>query len=108
MGDLIDREKVIEAVKRYGKEAISAGRKILDPVDDIAAISRMIAAMPAVDAVPVVHGRWIPRKGKWFVYFQCSVCGEKISYPSADGKALTNYCPNCGAKMDGEEEPNGK
>lgn len=44
MGDLIDREKVIEAVKRYGKEAISAGRKILDPVDDIVAISRMNAA----------------------------------------------------------------
>lgn len=55
----------------------------------------------AVDAVLVVHGRWIPRKGKWFAYFQCSVCGEKISYLSADGKALTNYCPNCGAKMDG-------
>ena len=59
MGDLIDLEKVIEAVKRYRKEAISAGRKILDPVDDIVAISRMIAAMPAVDAVPVVHGRCI-------------------------------------------------
>lgn len=29
MGDLIDREKVIEAVKRYGKEAISAGRLYL-------------------------------------------------------------------------------
>lgn len=33
--------------------------------------------VPAVDAAPVVHGRWIPRKGKWFVYYQCSVCGEK-------------------------------
>lgn len=29
MGDLIDREKVIEAVKRYWKEAISAGRLYL-------------------------------------------------------------------------------
>nr|DAJ43723.1 MAG TPA: PROTEIN/RNA Complex, archaeal, ribosomal, 50S, protein.0A [Caudoviricetes sp.] len=27
---------------------------------------------------------------------------RKISYPSADGKALTNYCHNCGAKMEGE------
>lgn len=60
------------------------------------------AAMRTVDAAPVVHGRWIPRKGKWFSYFQCSVCGEKISYPTADGKALPNYCPNCGAKMGGE------
>lgn len=62
-----------------------------------------VRELPAVDAAPVVHGRWIPRKGKWFSCFQCSVCGEKISYPTADGKALTNYCPNCGAKMNGEE-----
>lgn len=101
MGDLIDRKTAIEAVKKYGKDAISAGRETLDPVDDVE-LCRVIDALPAVDAAPVVHGRWIPRKGKWFAYFQCSVCGEKISYPSADGKALTNYCPNCGAKMNGE------
>lgn len=108
MSDLIERKEAIEAIKKYGKDAISAGRRTLDPVDNIIGLCNMLAALPAVEAAPVVHGRWIPRKGKWFVYYQCSVCGKKISYPSADGKAFTNYCPNCGAKMDGEEEPNGK
>lgn len=102
MDDLIDRKTAIEAVKKYWKDVISAGMETFDPVDDVVELCRVIDVLPAVDAAPVVHGRWIPRKGKWFSYFQCSVCGEKISYPCADGKALTNYCPNCGAKMDGE------
>lgn len=102
MSDLIERKEAIEAIKKYGKDALSAGWRTLDPVDDIVELCNMLDALPAVDAAPVVHGRWIPRKGKWFSYFQCSVCGEKISYPTADGKALPNYCPNCGAKMGGE------
>lgn len=59
MGDLIDRKTAIEAVKNYGKDAISAGRETLDPVDDIVDMVRVIDALPAVDAVPVVHGRCI-------------------------------------------------
>lgn len=84
------------------------GLRIAALIEENKALHQDVKRLTAVDAVPVVHGRWIPRKGKWFAYFQCSVCGEKISYPCADGKALTNYCPNCGAKMNLEEEPNGK
>ena len=42
------------------------------------------------------HGRW-EECGQYdvFDYYQCSECG----YFSFDGE--TNYCPNCGAKMDG-------
>ena len=48
-----------------------------------------------VDAVEVVHGRWV--KGNWSV--TCSICGSlSIAH---DGK---NYCPYCGAKMDGERK----
>ena len=50
---------------------------------------------PTVDAVEVVHGRW--DRVKFFAHatlHHCSICGH------AEIKTY-NYCPNCGAKMDG-------
>ena len=49
---------------------------------------------PTVDAVEVVHGRWVKRSNE----MKCSVC-KFIYYSNNDH---FNYCPNCGAKMDGE------
>ena len=60
-----------------------------------------IKKMPTVDAVEVVHGRWEPRKDA-IGFVRCSVCRDCNIYDDwADGKKW-NYCPNCGAKMDGE------
>ena len=53
---------------------------------------------PTVDAVPVVHGRWIDTDYKPDIYCKCSVCGRRV-YAYDDGY---NYCPNCGARMDGD------
>ena len=51
---------------------------------------------PTVDAVEVVHGRWIwCGEDRWNDSYACSVCGKMTIY---DG----NYCHNCGAKMDGD------
>lgn len=57
---------------------------------------RVILEAPTVDAVPVVHGEWeiVDFAGN----MKCSVCGE-IGCKLNDE---TNYCPNCGSKMDGE------
>lgn len=56
----------------------------------------------AADVAPVVHGRWVeyPRPH----YFKCSECKYTVPYRKAmwcNGKREYNYCPNCGAKMDG-------
>ena len=58
--------------------------------------------MPTVDAKPVVHGRWVDKREKMWdlerpvvIGCQCSVCGFF-------GCEEFNYCPNCGAKMDGD------
>ena len=51
--------------------------------------------MPTVDAVPVVHGRWIKRHNEK----KCSRC-EFTYYSNND---YWFYCPKCGAKMDGKE-----
>lgn len=54
-----------------------------------------IKALPAADVVPVVHGKWMP--------FHSEAAGD-IQYCSAceiGFDAKTDYCPHCGAKMDG-------
>ena len=58
----------------------------------------MIYEMPTADVAPVRHGRWLQKKHKIFgnAYdYVCSECG--CDYALAE----YNYCPNCGAKMDG-------
>jgi len=52
------------------------------------------------DAVPVVHGTWVVKGQDIF----CSLCGEESSYTWYGGSKFSRYCPNCGAKMDGERK----
>ena len=54
---------------------------------------------PAADVAPVRHGRWISKNPHGYEWtFVCSNCGYVDGYPFNDRH---NYCPNCGAKMDG-------
>lgn len=60
-----------------------------------------IKMLPAADVVPVVHGRWL-HSGytDHLEVVKCSECNHEafaISLYVCDG----NYCPNCGARMDG-------
>jgi DNA-directed RNA polymerase subunit RPC12/RpoP len=59
---------------------------------------------PNVDAVPVVHGRWIEIEDSWGdCHYQCAECGEEWNLDAGTpAENNMNYCPNCGAKMDGE------
>lgn len=56
-----------------------------------------IDAMPTVDAVPVVHGKW---KCVSIDRYACSVCCCEPYY--AENIGTLRYCPNCGARMDAE------
>ena len=65
----------------------------------------MIEALSALcpeDVQQVRHGHWLDRNnGKWntIPVLQCSVCGDyDTRYSETD-----DYCPNCGARMDGEQ-----
>ena len=53
---------------------------------------------PEADVQEVKHGIW---KNAGFYGFSCSACGEHICMPEDH---IANYCPNCGAKMDGGAE----
>ena len=60
--------------------------------------------VPAADVAPVVHGKWVhsryDRSSEQFDVVKCSRCGLEayaMAYHVRDG----NYCPRCGARMDG-------
>lgn len=74
---------------------------------------RAIEEAPTIDAVPVVHGRWVNFYGD-FSIAECSECESQfeVTFDDESNGALWdgfrqfyNYCPTCGAKMDrkGEE-----
>lgn len=98
---LIDADALKEHFKQY---AIHSG--IQASLDRYAL--KVIEEEPTVDAVPVRHGKWIPRyikiAGQNYKHgMQCSVCAE----PALDAEGddyLTDYCPNCGARMDAERK----
>ena len=56
---------------------------------------------PTEDVAPVVHARWI-HDGH---HIRCSACNEYMCIQDREGDDIPqNYCPNCGAKMDEDEE----
>ena len=70
-------------------------------------VLHLLADAPTADAEPVRHGKWLNEPpytagGKYLKGQECSICH---SYFVSDGnKPYSNhpYCPQCGAKMDGE------
>lgn len=68
---------------------------------NFALIKQHIDEAPSVDAVEVMHGRWEEADdGDGAV---CSICREDFCNIYLEVERF-NYCPNCGAKMDGGVE----
>ena len=61
----------------------------------LSAVEGMIAEQPAADVEPVRRGHWIINSDGY--YPQCSECMNE-----PQGRVMTDWCPNCGAKMGGE------
>lgn len=58
---------------------------------------------PTEDVKPVRHGHWEQEQPQYRLY-KCSAC-SKVCFAEAwgDETVLYDYCPNCGARMDGEK-----
>lgn len=112
--DLIDRNAFAECLERMTKTAYpNLFPGLLEAID-------YVKDFPTIEARPVVYGRWLFDRNTER-YF-CSVCNEEALYTSKDDpifdydweenlryshtetileEHLTDYCPNCGAQMDG-------
>ena len=106
MPRLIDADALLKEIERiYSDHYEKSCYKFIH--DFFNAMRRRIRRCTTVDAVEVVHGRWNPRPHhkfnsegrliKYCDFYYCSECGtERPIVPPY------KYCPNCGAKMDGD------
>ena len=133
MAEYIERETFLkDAEERYCLPCKEAGKDHSGCkcracwVDDM--FGDVIDA-PAADVAPVVHGRWILEAHdervnyRWNVTAECSECCDEqkeiwagffpnvpppiardVALVSAESVKLSNYCPNCGARMDGDDD----
>lgn len=62
----------------------------------------MRVAISALKKPPVEHGRWEPHYEHDFVSGEDVLCGLHCSLCGLYYVKRHNYCPNCGARMDGE------
>lgn len=73
--------------------------EVVDMIEDC------INNTPTIEAEPAKHGHWIICNGltsnNMYLdeneYYKCSECGKTKGHKS-------NYCPNCGAKMERRKE----
>lgn len=99
MAEYIKREELMEFPIRRNHYDRKNGNKHF--INGIETVLEYAENLPAADVAPVRHGRWID-KGEYAV---CTECGGRsgTQYDSVEPIPLmTQFCQNCGAKMDGE------
>lgn len=101
---LIDSEPLLDMLEREENE----NEDIPNRSDGIRDAIIDILNAPTIEAVPVAHGRWIQADlAKDCVV--CSVCKnrgykDRMAWRPDYAKRYFNFCPNCGAKMEGAED----
>lgn len=98
MPECIEREKVIELIENYGKDAVNDGVTELDPVKDIKILADAVKLIPTVD-VGVRLGHWVEKPSRFgsnYKLYGCSVCDWTFTF-----RPDYSYCPRCGAYMKG-------
>ena len=96
------KEKMIEAFTEVAKEKANEHRESKPTID------YREQTFTIDEIIEVINETEIERKkGKWeheLWFITCSVCGYESADTDDEGdKIATNFCPNCGADMRGEE-----
>jgi hypothetical protein len=95
MPELIDKKYLLaylagikpdEYVSAFGEAAVQV----------IGLIEEFVKEMPTIEP-EVRHGRWIVRGQEIY----CSECNRESLYNAFGASKFSDFCPKCGARMDG-------
>lgn len=108
MAEYIDRQAVLDAIwpvdpENDGSDGCTVVLQNLSFTS--ADIEGIVCSIPAEDVRAVVHARWVEYKRAH--YFKCSSCKKPVPYRKAvqiNGTREYNFCPCCGAQMDGGKD----
>lgn len=100
MAECIEREATIKRIKEVYCVGCNSYNGVRCRACGTGDAIDMIEDAPAADVAPVVHGRWVThyRSGTPVAEGYVSTCCDMWNNRKSD------YCPNCGAKMDGGVE----
>ena len=107
MNDYIKRDDVLTIIDNYGNTVTDDGKVVVQAVRDI-----LSTICPTADVEPVKHGHNDNRNYCGADEFRCSRCGihleDWVMYEYDEEfedefcyEYEFDYCPNCGARMDG-------
>lgn len=108
MREYITKAKVIEAIeKAVAPEITTIGDYETIGVFTRESIEQIVSNLPAADVAEVRHGRWDASDRYKFLdgstCIRCTECGAALHLEEYQ-KYHWHYCPNCGARMDEEDE----
>ena len=78
--------------------------EVTDPFATIADAKRVLADMAAADVAEVVHEKWLLDRWPSWPHRECSRCKIMIPRTKEVPDQYWQYCPNCGARMDGGKD----
>lgn len=101
MAEYIDREAAVKAFNNFDAGRADSPPSTLLTTEEFA---EYLYELPAADVAPVVHGKWLLDRWPSWPHRECSRCKIMIPRTTEVPDQYWQYCPNCGARMDGGNE----
>ena len=99
MAEYIERSAGVSILRAKANMAV-----LMDAAPYFEKAAQMLEELPAADVAPVVHGRWGTGRFNLETGNYEEQCTRCRNFSKEYGKP---YCPNCGAKMDGDRKDGG-
>lgn len=97
-GLLVGETEALKSKDMKSLLKIQAGKELLNTIDTD------LCFIPAADVQPVKSGRWEYSEKEYgeCAWYFCTECDEPAEQLYTDEPLLSEFCPHCGARMDGD------